>query len=129
MAIPYDIPSATVDGNDPIAVAEAAELALAHSRSGQGPYFLVLKTYRTKGHAEYEDGDNVPYRTFEEVESWRQKDPIPRMRDALLDWGIITTDDVSRIQAEAEAEVEDAAQFMVDSPEADVEEAYTDVYV
>ena len=55
MAIPYNIPSAIVDGNDAIAVAEAAQLALNHARSGQGPYFLELKTYRMRGQTENED--------------------------------------------------------------------------
>jgi pyruvate dehydrogenase E1 component alpha subunit len=128
MAIPYNIPSAIVDGNNAIAVAEAAQQAIAHTRGGQGPYFLELKTFRIRGHNEKE-AEGLLYRTPEEVESWRQKDPIPIMRNALLNSGILTTKEVNRIQAEAEAEVEDSVKFAEASPEPPDEELYTDVYV
>jgi len=128
MAIPYNIPAAIVDGNDAIAVAEAAQQAIAHARGGQGPYFLELKTFRIRGHNEWEP-EGLGYRTREEVESWKQKDPIPRMANILMDWGVFTKEEVNRIQAEAEAEVEDAVQFAEASPEPPDEELYTDVYV
>jgi acetoin:2,6-dichlorophenolindophenol oxidoreductase subunit alpha len=127
MAIPYNIPSAIVDGNDAIAVAEAAQQAIAHTRSGQGPYFLELKTFRIRGHHEREP-EGLGYRTRAEVESWKKKDPIPRMADTLLDWGVLTATDVKRIRAEAEAEVEDAVRFAEASPEPPDEELYTDIY-
>lgn len=127
MAIPYNIPATIVDGNDAIAVAEAAQQAIAHTRGGQGPYFLELKTFRIRGHHENEP-EGLGYRTRDEVESWKQKDPIPRMRNTLIDWGVLTAKDADRIQAEAKAEVEDAVQFAEASPEPPDEELYTGVY-
>jgi pyruvate dehydrogenase E1 component alpha subunit len=125
MGIPYDIPFTILDGNDALAVADAADEALARVRGGEGPHILELKTYRIRAHYEIPE---PPYRTQEEIESWRQRDPIPRMENALLEREIISRADVERIYAAARSEVADAERFALKSPDPEPQEAYTDVY-
>lgn len=125
MGIPYEIPYTIVDGNDAIAVAEAAQAAIAHIRGGNGPFILELKTYRIRPHYEVPE---PPYRSQDEIAYWRQRDPLPRMETALLEREVLTRADVERIYAEARAEVDDAERFALESPEPPPEEAYTDVY-
>ncbi|MFQ5879343.1 MAG: thiamine pyrophosphate-dependent enzyme, partial [Dehalococcoidia bacterium] len=126
MGIPYNIPYQIVDGNDAIASAEAAQVAIERARRGGGPTILELKTCRYRGH--FEGRAEGPYRTEKEVESWRQRDPIERMQEVLLEWGVLSQTDVERIHRGAQAEVDDAERFALESPEPPPEEAYTDVY-
>lgn len=121
----YNTPAVVVDGNDAVAVYEAVNEAVERARSGAGPSFIEMKTYRWRGHAE---GDPGRYRPKEEVEEWRQKDPLPRLEKRLLERGILTAELVAQIAAEAAAEVAEADRFAVESPYPDLAEAYTDVY-
>ena len=93
----YDIPAHVVDGNDVLAVREAAAAALARARNGDGPTLLECLTYRHKGHSKVDPG---AYRPPEEVEEWLGRDPLPRLA-ALLD-----DDAVERAHDEAEGELE-----------------------
>jgi TPP-dependent pyruvate/acetoin dehydrogenase alpha subunit len=95
----YGIPSQVVDGNDVLAVREAAVAAVARARTGEGPTLLECRTYRHKGHSKVDPGK---YRPKEELEEWLGRDPIPRLA-AILD-----DDAVERIQDEVEAEIEQA---------------------
>jgi TPP-dependent pyruvate/acetoin dehydrogenase alpha subunit len=93
----YALPSETVDGNDVLAVRDAAGQAVARARSGDGPTLLECLTYRHKGHSKVDPG---AYRPREEVEEWLARDPLPRLA-ALLD-----DDAVERAHEEAERELE-----------------------
>lgn len=121
----YGIPGVVVDGNDVIAVYEAAHAAVARARRGDGPTFIECKTYRTRGHNE---GDEQLYRTREEVEEWRQKDPIPRYRAQLLELSVLSEVQANQIEREVIAQIEEAVQFGEESPWPDPEEVYDDVY-
>ncbi len=83
----YEIPGVVVDGLDVFAVYEAAAEAIARARRGEGPTLLETKTYRYYGHFQ---GDQVTYRTAEELETYKQRDPIQALRSAILERGIAT---------------------------------------
>jgi TPP-dependent pyruvate/acetoin dehydrogenase alpha subunit len=122
----YGMPGKTIeDGNDVIAVTEAAKEFLDRARKGEGPALLEIKTYRWRGHYE---GDPMTYRTREEIAEWRKKDPLPRFQKTLLDEGVITEEDVKRIKADADAEVAEAQKFAEESPEPPAEDAFKDIY-
>ncbi len=122
----YAMPGKTIeDGNDVIAVTEAASEYLDRARRGEGPALLEIKTYRWRGHYE---GDPMTYRTREEVEEWKKKDPLPRFQKELFSRGVITQEDILRIQADADAEVADAQKFTEESPEPPEEDAFKDIY-
>ncbi|MGE5483932.1 MAG: thiamine pyrophosphate-dependent dehydrogenase E1 component subunit alpha [Ignavibacteriales bacterium] len=124
-AAAYGIPGVTVDGNDVIAVYEAAREAVARARAGEGPTLVECKTYRWKGHFE---GDPTTYRPKDELEEWKKKCPILGFGGRLLEMGILTPNDVDSIRREAEAEVEDAIRFAVESPLPSPEDALEDLY-
>jgi pyruvate dehydrogenase E1 component alpha subunit len=123
----YGIPNEEVDGMDVIQVYEAGQRALAHARSGKGPYILGVQTYRYRGHSM---SDPAKYRSREEVSKIRsEQDPIDRIRQMLLDEEIASEDELKKIDADVKAIVTEAAEFAQQSPEPDVAELYTDVLV
>jgi pyruvate dehydrogenase E1 component alpha subunit len=101
----YEIPSESVDGMDVLAVERAARHALVAIRAGEGPYFLECRSYRFRAHSMF---DAELYRTKEEVEQWRRRDPIASLVAALRSYDLVTEADVARIEA-AVAEEMDAA--------------------
>lgn len=121
----YGIPGIAVDGNDVLAVYEAANEAVARARSGQGPTLLELKTYRWRGHFE---GDAATYRPKEEVEAWMKKEPIGRFEAVLKENGIMTDEDFAAVKAAAKAEIDEAVEFSRNSPLPSVESIGVDVY-
>ncbi len=121
----YGIPNERVDGMDVLAVREAALRVLERVRGGEGPYFLEVVTYRYRGHSM---GDPERYRTDAEVAKWKENDPIGIYHRHLLAEGIATEAELDAIEAEVEAEVEDAVRFAESSPEPALEELFTDVY-
>jgi len=124
-AAAYGIPGVAVDGNDVIAVYEAAKEAVARARAGEGPTLLECKTYRWKGHFE---GDPMVYRPKEELEEWKKKCPILGFKARLLEMEVLTPEGAGSIQAEAEAEVEEAVRYAMESPFPSPEEALEDLY-
>ncbi len=123
----YGIPNEAVDGMDVLAVYEAGQRALAHARSGKGPYILGVETYRYRGHSM---SDPAKYRSREEVSKIRsEQDPIDRIRQMLLNDGDATEEEVKKIDADVKAIVTEAAEFAQQSPEPDLSELYTDVLV
>jgi pyruvate dehydrogenase E1 component alpha subunit len=115
----YDIPSAQVDGQDIDKVYEAAQVAVDHVRSGKGPYFLELMTYRYRGHSM---SDSNAYRTKEEERMWGKRDPIIILRDRLVEAGEMTLDDYSAMDTEILEEIEtDVIKFAEESPEPSAE--------
>jgi len=122
----FGIPGEAVDGMDVLAVRDAGQKAVAHCRSGKGPYILEIKTYRYRGHSM---SDPAKYRTREEVQKMREeKDAIEHVRDLLLSGKHATEDDLKAIDKEIKAIVNDAAEFSKESPEPDPAELWTDIY-
>ena len=121
----YGIPGVQVDGNDVLQVYEAARDAVARAREGKGPTLLECLTYRWTGHTV---GDPGLYRSKEEVEAWKQKDPIPRFRDYLIKEGILTQEEYDAIDGEEKQRLERAAAFAKESPEPSVEALLEDLY-
>jgi pyruvate dehydrogenase E1 component alpha subunit len=107
-AAAYRIPAAVVDGMDVVAVEAAARHAVEQIRAGAGPQFLECRTYRFRAHSMF---DAQLYRTKGEVEAWREKGPIVRFQGWLQANGLIHDDDIGRIEAEADAEIEAAVAF------------------
>ena len=107
-AASYKMPAWAVDGMDVLAVEDAAHRAVTEIRGGGGPVFLELRTYRFRAHSMY---DPERYRTKEEVDAWRQRDPLTLFPRQLDDAGLLADDDVDAIEAEVAAEINDAVTF------------------
>lgn len=122
----YDMPGEAVDGMDPVAVHEAITRVAKHIRSGKGPYLLEIRTYRYKGHSV---SDPAKYRTKEEVESYKQRDPIKVLEKKLITEKIASEEEIKKIQAAVKAEIDDAIAFAEQSPLPDPSELYTDNYI
>lgn len=124
-AVAYGIPGETVDGMDPLAVYEAVQRAVAHARAGKGPVLINALTYRYYGHSK---SDRQLYRTKQEVEAWKAKDPIPAFANRLIEAGLLTAAEVSALDARAQQAVEDAIAWGDAGPEPSVEHLTDDVY-
>ncbi len=123
----FGIPGEQVDGMDVRAVRAAGEKAVAHCRSGKGPYILEMKTYRYRGHSM---SDPAKYRSKEEVQKMRQEhDPIEQVKARLLKGGKKSEEDLKEIDKEIRAIVTEAADFAQTSPEPDPSELWTDILV
>lgn len=127
-AVAYNMPGVTIDGNDVLAVYEAAEQAIKRARAGEGPTLIECKTYRWHGHFEGEPG---LYRPKEEVEAWLARDPIAGFEGYLKESGIATEEELEEIQEEVYDEIEEAIEFAVNSPfpkeSSALEDVYTDI--
>lgn len=115
-ACAFDMRSERVDGNDPIATYEATARAVEYARSGQGPVLLEAVTYRFRGHSAQ---DTQKYRTKEEVEQYRLKDPNQVFRKRLIDDGIMTEEQAQQIDQQAEDEAQASVDFADQSPPAE----------
>jgi pyruvate dehydrogenase E1 component alpha subunit len=124
-AVAYGISGVTVDGNDVMAVREAVVEAVKKARAGGGPSLVECKTYRHRGHFE---GDPTVYRSDEELEQWKKKDPIDRFVKVLKDQEIMDDDSYKELRDKVRGQIDEALQFSQDSPEPDISEVTTDVY-
>ncbi|MGE5573169.1 MAG: thiamine pyrophosphate-dependent dehydrogenase E1 component subunit alpha [Bacillota bacterium] len=124
-AVGYGIPGVTVDGNDALAVYEAAREAIARAREGGGPTLLEAKTYRIKGHFV---GDPERYRDRSEVEGWREKCPILRFEDRLRADGVLGDAEMEGIRSAAHQEILEAVSFAEESAYPDPDDAFSDLY-
>ncbi|GAS93980.1 pyruvate dehydrogenase [Mycolicibacterium canariasense] len=97
-AAAYGMPGVTVDGNDVQEVFDAVSEAVARARAGHGPTLVEAVTYRYKGHSK---SDQNLYRTREEIDAWRAKDPIGRFEAAVLEHGTLSQDDIETVRAQA----------------------------
>lgn len=104
----YRMPAAQVDGMDPVQVEAAAHRAVAQVRAGQGPYFLECRTYRFRAHSMF---DAQAYRTRDEVQAWRERDPIERLQAWMQANHLATAQDIQAIQAGVVAEIDAAVAF------------------
>jgi pyruvate dehydrogenase E1 component alpha subunit len=107
-AAAYDIPATAVDGMDVLAVEAAAHAAVESVRSGGGAYFLECRTYRFRAHSMY---DPELYRTKEEVEEWKKRDPIPALIARISAGGSGIDAEVAEIEAQVVKELEEAIAF------------------
>lgn len=126
IGLAFDMPSESVDGMDPVAVHEAFEKAAKHVRAGNGPYYLEVKTYRYKGHSV---SDPAKYRTKEEVQDYKDRDPIKMIEALIIDKKLATADEIKAIKADVKAEIDACVKFAEASSYPDAEELYTDNYI
>lgn len=121
----YGFPGVTIDGNDLIEVIQTADEAVKRARSGGGPTLIEMNTYRWKGHSK---SDRGKYRTQEEVEKWKKKDPIKRYERVLLKHGLLNETKISSIKQDALKEVEDSVDYAKQGPMPTANDVLTDVY-
>lgn len=104
----YRMRGEQVDGMNPVAVEVAARRAVESIRAGNGPYFLECRTYRFRAHSMF---DAQQYRTKEEIERWKERDPVARMQAWLLEGHLMTPAELAAIEADVDAEIEGAVAF------------------
>ncbi|MFQ5702569.1 MAG: pyruvate dehydrogenase (acetyl-transferring) E1 component subunit alpha [Gemmatimonadales bacterium] len=126
-ACSYDMEAVTVDGMDVLAVYEAMQHAVQRARSDKLPTLLEVRTYRFMGHS-MSDPIHGHYRTKDEIEEQKKRDPIATFRERLLADGLITEDECKEIEQSVTDEIADAVAFAEQSPEPELNELYTDVY-
>ena len=122
----YDMPSEPVDAMNVEAVHEAVSRAAARARAGEGPSFLEFRTYRYRGHSM---SDPQKYRSKEEVEAYKDRDPIEQVKYTILEHNILTQAELDEIDAKIKVQVQESVEFAETSPFPDKSEAYKDVYV
>ncbi|MDA8979692.1 pyruvate dehydrogenase (acetyl-transferring) E1 component subunit alpha [Chitinophagales bacterium] len=122
----FDIPSMAVDGMDPEAVHHAIADAAEMCRGGNGPVFLEIRTYRYKGHSM---SDPQKYRTKEEVEEYKDKDPINVVLNKILTNNWASEDQIKEINKKVKEEIDDCVTFAENSPYPNDSEVYEDIYV
>ena len=126
-AVGYNMPGILVDGMDVFAVYDAAGQAIDRARAGEGPSLLECKTYRFYGHTVFDNP--LSYRTKEEEEHWRSRDPLKVFRETVIPLGEITAEELDQIDQEAADLMEEAIKFADESPVPNPLEIYDDVYV
>jgi pyruvate dehydrogenase E1 component alpha subunit len=107
-AVAYNMPGVIVDGNSVADVNEAVSVAVERARNGEGPSLIECKTYRTKGHSR---SDRNRYRTKDEIEAWKNKDPIPAFESELEAHGIANRGEIDAIREAVEKEIQDSFEF------------------
>lgn len=123
-----EIPAVSVDGNDVLAVYDAARWAIDRARAGDGPSFIECHTYRWRGHHMGDQGDTYGYRTQDEIEGWMKKDPIPRFGQRLLTEKQIDAAVLAAIDDEVQKLITEAVEFAKQAPYPDPSEVYEHVY-
>lgn len=122
----YDMPSEVVDGMSPESVHEAISKAAEHIRAGKGPYFLEIRTYRYKGHSV---SDPAKYRTKEEVQEYKDRDPIKMTEATILDNKIATEAEIKAIKNAIKKEIDEAVSFAEASEYPSADSLYEDNYL
>jgi pyruvate dehydrogenase E1 component alpha subunit len=126
LGLAYDMPSSAVDGMDVEKVHAAMYEAAEHVRSGKGPYFLEINTYRYRGHSV---SDPAKYRTKEELQQYKERDPIAGLEARMLENGVVDQPWIDDMQEKIKAEIDEAVKFADESPFPDASELYTDNYM
>ena len=121
----YDMPAVAVDGMSVNEVYESTKDAVERARTGDGPTLLICDTYRYRGHYE---GDQMDYRSDEELEEWRERDPIDTLATSLMDSGYLDEAELEEIYEDRKQRIDEAVQFARDSSYPDSETAFEDVY-
>jgi len=126
LADAYEMPADTIDGMSAEAVHEGVSRAVKRAREGDGPTLLEIKTYRYKGHS---ISDPQKYRTKEEVEEYKAKDPIQALLHTIYANKFATEDEIRTINERVDAAVAESVKFAEESPWPDNNEVLKDVYV
>jgi pyruvate dehydrogenase E1 component alpha subunit len=126
LADAYDMPADSVDGMSCEEVHKAMERAVRRGREGGGPTFLEIKTYRYRGHSM---SDPAKYRTKEELEEYKEQDPINQTLKKIQENNWATAEEIEAINDKVKKEVEESVQFAEESPWPDDSEVYKDIYV
>lgn len=121
----YQMPGIRVDGNDPVAMYNAAKEAVERARAGKGPTLLECMTFRFHGHV---FGDADGYMDKEQKAKAIADDPMPRFREKLIDDGIATDEQLAEIEDHIARQIDEAVEFALNSPLPDLSELTTDVY-
>lgn len=111
--IPYGIKSFECDGNDVLSVYETVREARSYCLANKEPVLIVEHTYRTSGHSR---SDGNLYRSKEEIELWKKRNPIDRFKAVLLENGVFTQQEIDEMDAETTKIIEDAAEYAKASP-------------
>jgi pyruvate dehydrogenase E1 component alpha subunit len=123
----YDMPAEQLDGQNVLTVREAMDRAVARARTDSKPTLLEIMTYRYVGHS-MSDAAHGTYRTKDEVEEFRRRDPIRILSDLMSQGGYLSDAELEAITTEVVEEVEDAYRFAEESPEPEPGELWEDVY-
>jgi pyruvate dehydrogenase E1 component alpha subunit len=121
----YDMPADKVDGMTPEPVHDAVARAVKRAREKGGPTLLEMKTYRYKGHSISDPGK---YRTKEEVEEYKERDPISQVLKTIKDNNLASDEEIKEIDDRINHVVEEAVKFAEESPWPDESELLKDVY-
>ncbi|MEP7258999.1 MAG: thiamine pyrophosphate-dependent enzyme, partial [Flavitalea sp.] len=124
LADAYEMPGDSVDGMSPEAVHDAVTRAVKRAREGGGPTLLEIKTYRYKGHS---ISDPQKYRTKEEVEEYKQRDPLQQTLKTILDNKFATQKEIEEIDKRVSDTVTGSVKFAEESPWPDESEVYKDI--
>jgi pyruvate dehydrogenase E1 component alpha subunit len=119
------MPGDSIDGMSPEAVHEAIERAARRARDGDGPTLIEMKTYRYRGHSMSDPGK---YRSKDEVEEYKIKDPIEHVLKVIKEREYASEEEIESINAKVKAIVEESVEFAENSPWPDVSEVYKDIY-
>ena len=122
---PFGIPGEKVDGMDILKVIKAADKAAKYVRSGKGPYIIEMQTYRYKGHSMSDPGQ---YRSKKELENYKSKDPIEKLKKLIIKKKILKLNKINEIDSEIFNIIKNAAEFAEKSPKPSLEDLYEDVY-
>ena len=125
LGLGYEMPCEPVDGMDPVAVAKAMDKAITRARKGNGPSFLEMKTYRYRGHSM---SDAQHYRTKEEVEEYRNIDPIAQVKSVILEKKYAKQEELDAIDKSVKARVAECEKFAEESPYPEKDVMYNAVY-
>lgn len=125
LGLGYDMPCTDVDGMDPAIVAKEVDRAIERARTGGGPTFLEMKTYRYRGHSM---SDAQHYRTKEEVEEYKKIDPITQVKDVILEKKYATEDEIKAIDKKVKDLVSECEKFADESEFPPVQQLYDMVY-
>jgi TPP-dependent pyruvate/acetoin dehydrogenase alpha subunit len=125
-AAAYGMPGEVVDGNDVLEVHESVRSAIARARAGRGPSLLECKTFRMTGHSAHDDAGYVPKRMFDE---WEKKDPIYRLQNAMLERGVMSMEEITRLHEGVVSEVNEAVEWADRSPFPEPEDCLCGVYL
>lgn len=125
LGLGYEMPCGPVDGMNPVKVAEAVDEAIERARSGNGPTFLEMKTYRYRGHSM---SDAQHYRTKEEVEEYRKIDPIKQVLNIIEEKDYLSASEIKEIQKEVKNKIQECVEFAENSPYPPKEQLYDMVY-
>ena len=123
----YNMPGVVVDGQDVDKVKAATDEAVERARTESIPTLMEIRTYRYVGHS-MSDAAHGTYRTKDEVEEYRARDPIAVLAQRMRDAGLLDDEGMDAVEADVRAEVEDAVKFAEESPDPAPEELWTDVY-